>query len=603
MDSVLAREPMSIAGRLAIGVERGCLFAVGGLLAALLAVVLAAVGARYLAGTSILGADEAALWLHGALVFFGLPLISNRAQAMRLDLLTASASPRLRSVVDTLADAVAVHAVLVLASGALTVMQGIGGRSVALGLPEAWRFAPVVAGAAATLLLMLLHAVRDERSAAGLLAIALGCGLYWFSQIGSVLPIARPSLLAGGFALVALVLGAPLPHALIAGASFAIPFGSLLPEPAIAQNAMAGIQKFLLLAVPFFLLAGSLMTAGGLADRLVRFAASLVGHWRGGMAQTTLVTNLMISGLSGSSIADAAFGAKVLAPGLVKADYAPEKAAAIVAATAVLPNIVPPSVAFLILALATDLSVAALFAGGLVAGLLLAGLLAVGLHLASRTVPGGPRAEPSERGAAFTRALPALGLVFVIVGGIRFGIVTTTEAAAMAAAYALVVALVGGRGRGVAAAFAEAGREAASVGLLIASAAPLAFLLAIDDVGGLIQGLFGGLAHPLAVLLLANFVLLAVGAILDIGAAILLFAPLLMPVATGIGIDPVLFGIVLVVNLMIGGLTPPVGILVYVAARLSGVPAFRVFRAVLPLVAWLLAGLGILTVFAAWRVP
>ncbi|WP_185984582.1 TRAP transporter large permease subunit [Aureimonas mangrovi] len=575
--------------------------AAGVVLALLLAVVAAATGARYLGGASLYGADELALWLHVALVFGALPLVSAGALAMRLDLLPSVVGESGRRLLAIVSEGIVVQACLVLLFGAVGVMGAIGGVSPVLGVPESWRFAPVVLGASGALVLMLLRSAGEGRLVDGLAALAIGIALHAFASFGVAGMLAHPSVAAGGFAFAALLAGAPLPHAVVAGASLAIPFGAMLPESAIVQNAVSGIGRFLLLAIPFFLLAGSLMTAGGLAERLVALARSFVGHWRGGMAQTVLGTNLLFSGLSGSSIADAAFGAKVLAPGLVKSGYAPERAGAIVAATAILPNIVPPSIAFLILAVATNLSVGALFAGGLAAGLFLAIVLGVTLHLVSRGVPGLDRAGPGARRAAFMRALPVLGLAIVIVLGIRFGFVTTTEAAALAALYALVVAfaLKHGGVRDITATFAQAGREAASVGLLIGAAAPLTFLLAVDDLPGLVASALSGIGGPLTVLLGANLMLLAAGMVLDIGAAILLMAPLLMPVAVAAGIDPVAFGVILVVNLMIGGLTPPVGILVYVSARLSGVSPARVFVSALPLIAALIIALAALSLAVA----
>ena len=571
-------------------------------LAMLLVVVLAAVAARYLGGASIVGADEAALWLHVALVFLAMPLVSTSALAMRLDLVSGFLGTRGRAVLDIFCEAVIVHAALVFLFGGLGVMAAIGGVSPVLHLPESWRFAPVVIGAGATILLQLLRAFEDGRVLPGLAALALGIALHLVVTHGMFEPFARPSVLAGSFAFLALILGAPLPHALISGAALAIPFGALLPEAAIVQNTVSGLQRFLLLAIPFFLLAGGLMTAGGLAERLVNFARSLVGHWRGGMAQTTLATNLMISGISGSSIADAAFGAKVLAPGLVRSGYTPERAAAIVAATSILPNIAPPSIAFLILATATNLSVGALFTGGLVAGLFLCAAMAIALHVQSSEVRGGARAEWRTRGSAFVAALPVLGLALIILFGIRFGIVTTTEAAAISALYALTVVIVTQRRAGLRAlapTFAQAGIEASAVGLLIGTAAPFVFLLAVDELPVLVVELFSGISQPLAVLLIANLVLLAAGTFLDIGAGILLVAPLLMPVALAAGIDPIHFGVILVVNLMIGGLTPPVGILVFVVARLSGVSPSRVFVSVLPLMGAQTAALVVLSLYAA----
>jgi tripartite ATP-independent transporter DctM subunit len=573
------------------------------ILAALFLVVMAAVIRRYLFGGGFVGSDELAIWLNVALVAVGAPLAATSALSMRLDAVVRRLPARGRRIAATVADAVAVHGSLVLAVGGAAVVGLVGGTSTVLGLPEWLRFAAFSLGGGLTLLVVLARAALDRGAPAALASGALGLALYLLAQGAAGLAVDPPSLVAGIVATLGLLLGAPLPLAFLAAVSATGPFGGLLPEPAIVQNAVSGVSKVLLLAIPFFLLAGELLTAGGLAQRLVRFAAALVGHRRAGLAQTTLLSSVLFSGASGSSIANAAFGAKVMAPALIARGYPKPEATAIVAAASVLDNIIPPSIAFLILATATNLSVGALLVGGFVAGVVLAAALAVGIRLTVRDrVEAAPRATGAERARSFVGALPAIGLGIVVVVGIRFGLVTTTEASALAVAYALVVCL-GLRSldaRSVALAFRRSATEAAAIGLLIAAAAPLAFLLAVDRVSDQVAAmatLLGG--GPFAVMLLANLVLLVAGLVLDVGAAILLLAPLLLPVAVAAGLDPIQFGVVLVVNLMIHGLTPPLGILVYVASGITRTPASAVFRAVLPLLGALLAALALLALAAA----
>lgn len=578
----------------------------GALLAALVAVVMTAVVSRYLFGAGLVWSEELAVWLHVVLIAVGMPLAATGALAMRLDVLVGLLPARLRGVADCLADAVALHAALVIALGGAQVALLVGGTSTVLALPEWLRFAAFACGGGLTFLFLLARAARGRSLAGAVLSLALGALLYWLAR--QSFEVALPASLVAGLAAAAgLALGAPLPFALISGVSLAGAFGGLLPEPAIVQNAVAGVSKFLLLAIPFFLLAGELLTTGRLAERLIAFAASLVGHWRAGLAQTALMASVLFSGASGSSVANAAFGAKVMAPTLIARGYPPPKAAAIVAGASMLDNIIPPSIAFLLLATATNLSVGSLLVGGFVAGLILAVALGIGIHLTVRdTVDRQPRASGAERASRFVSALPAIGLGIVVVLGIRFGLVTVTEASALAVAYALVVCLamrtLGWRQIG--ACLARSATEAAAVGLLIGSAAPFAFLLAVDRVSDQVAALatlLGG--GPFAVMLLSNLVLFAAGLVLDIGAAILLLAPLLLPVAIAAGLDPIQFGVILVVNLMIHGLTPPLGILVYVVSGILRVPAASVFRAVLPLLFSLLAALALMCLASAgWAV-
>lgn len=593
----------TIAARLSQTIDRVLASLLAVVLAALLVLVFGATLLRYLFSTGFVATEDLGILFHTALVFLGLPLCASGPLAMRIDVATRRLGPRARALADAVSDAITLAAALVLTLGAGKVAVLIGGISPTLGIPESWRFWPVVIGGALAATQVVLKSVAGDRSWLTVLSVvAGGVSLTALPHLPVLMPVALPSLIACLAACLALAAGAPFVHSLLVGLAVAVPFGARLPEAAIVQQTVSGIGKFLLLAIPFFLLAGMLMNAGGLAHRLVRFASALVGHRRGGMAQATLVTNLMFSGVSGSSIADAAFGAKVLAPALVADGVKPEKAAAIVAATAVLPNIIPPSIAFLLLASATNLSVGALFEGGLVAGLILATAMAVMLHFATET-PTRPVAHRTERLAAFGAAVPVFGLALVVFLGIRLGIATPTEAAAVASVYALIAAVVGPGGRqSTRVAFLQAGRETAAIGLLVASSAPLVFLLAID---GVPQALAGGVtsfgANPLAVMLAANLILLAVGGPLDVGPGILLFAPLLLPSVAAAGIDPVAFGVILTVNLMIGGLTPPVGVLVFVAAGITGLSAGAVFRAVLPLTLTLIAATSAMAlVVALW---
>lgn len=570
------------------------------LLATLLAVVLAGVALRYVLSTGVVGAEDLGIWLHVAMIAAGAPLSLRSALAMRLDVFVRFLPPRLRDAAEVLADAFSFAAALILLFGGVDIAAMLGGTSPTLGLPEWVRFGFLGAGGGLILLYLFLQRLAEGKTGAVLASLGLGFAAYFglpFLFIESNLP---PSFYLGAVAAIGLVLAAPLAHAFLAAAYVAIAFGSTLPEPAIVSSTVSGMSKFLLLAIPFFLLAGSLLTESGVANQLVRFAASMVGHRRAGLAQTTLLTSVLFSGASGSSVANAAFGAATFQPELVKHGYPPAQAGAIIAATSVLDNIIPPSIAFLILATATNLSVGSLLVGGFFAGGLMAICLAVAIHLTVGRVETQPRAAAGERWRAAIAAIPAFGLGVIVVVGIRIGIVTTTEAAALAALYTLGLGVWSRLGPGrLFSAFRQSAGEAAAIGLLIGTAGPFAFLLAVDDVAGLVSHfvtLLGGSA--LAVLVLSNLILFVVGLVLDIGAAILLFGPILLPAAVAAGIDPIHFGVILVVNLMIHGLTPPLGMLIFVVSGVTRVPATALFRAVVPYLLSLLVALAILCAWA-----
>ncbi|PYE26507.1 tripartite ATP-independent transporter DctM subunit [Rhizobium sp. PP-CC-3A-592] len=592
--------PARIAGAILRVLDRLLGTLAGLVLAIMLVVVLAGVVLRYGFGTGLMGAEDLGIWLHIALIALGAPLALNGPLAMRLDILVSRLPPLALRLAGIGADGVSVLAGLVLVFGGRAVIDMVGGMSPTLGVPEALRFGLPMLGGAALLVMLVLTRIAEGDMLRAVAGPVLGVAVHLLAGHVVVETSLPPSFWLALVAGLGLLLSAPLAHAFLAAAAVAIAFGSSLPEPAILSTTVAGLSKFLLLAVPFFLLTGALLTASGAADRLVRFAASLVGHRRAGLAQTVLLTGVLFSGASGSSVANAAFGAATFQPELVRRGYPPAQAGAIVAATSVLDNVIPPSIAFLLLAAATNLSIGALLTGGFFAGGLMALCLAVAIAFTAGDHGRMLRVGRSVQMRAALSAVPAFGLGLIVVFGIRIGIVTTTEAAALAAAYTLILALVAQRGvAGIAGVFRQAAVEASAIGLLIGTAAPFAFLLAVDDIAGVMQSvvtLLGGSA--LAVLLLSNLVLLALGLILDIGAAILLIGPVLLPAAVSAGIDPVHFGVILVVNLMIHGLTPPLGLLVYVVSGVTGVPASALFRAVLPYLAALLVSLFILSALA-----
>ena len=597
--AVAAKPVQSLARIVLAGVETmlGAICAI--LLAALLVIVLTAVVLRYGFNTGLLGSEELATWLYVALIAFGAPLAINSALAMRLDLVTSRLPPAGQRVTAVFADVFTLMSGLILSFGSARIATLLGGISPTLGLPEWIRFGFLGLGGFFIVIVLGLQRISENKTADVLIAGIIATVLYIAVSHSHIDTDLSPSIVLGLIALIGLLVAAPLPHAFLAGAYIAIAFGSTLPEPAVVSSTVTGVSKFLLLAIPFFLLAGSLLTAAGIAQKIVQCASSLVGHRRAGLAQTTLLTSVLFSGASGSSVANAAFSSATFQPELVKRGYPPAQAGAIIAATSVLDNVIPPSIAFLILAAATNLSVGALLVGGFFAGAVMAVCLAVAIHLTVREQVAQPRASGRERVQAAIGAIPAFGLGIIVVVGIRMGVVTTTEAAAIAAIYTLVMALIGKVGiTSLYDIFRQSGKEASAIGLLIGTASPFAFLLAVDDISGTISDLVSGFgANPVVILIIINLVLLVVGLVLDIGAAILLFGPIFLPIAVAAGIDPVMFGVILVVNLMIGGLTPPVGMLVFVVSGVTRLPATALFKAMTP---YFIALLFSLVILGAW---
>ncbi len=597
--AVAATPVQSLTRALLAGIEAMLGAICATLLAALLLIVLTTVVLRYGFNTGLLGTEELATWLYVALIAFGAPLAINSALAMRLDLVTSRLSPAGQRVTAVFADVFTLMSGLILSFGSARIASLLGGISPTLGLPEWIRFGFLGLGGFFIVIVLGLQRISENKTADVLIAGMIATALYIAVSHSHIDTDLSPSIVLGLIALIGLLVAAPLPHAFLAGAYIAIAFGSTLPEPAVVSSTVTGVSKFLLLAIPFFLLAGSLLTAAGIAQKIVHCASSLVGHRRAGLAQTTLLTSVLFSGASGSSVANAAFSSATFQPELVKRGYPPAQAGAIIAATSVLDNVIPPSIAFLILAAATNLSVGALLVGGFFAGAVMAVCLAVAIHLTVKEQVAQPRASGRERVQAAIGAIPAFGLGIIVVVGIRMGVVTTTEAAAIAAIYTLIMAVIGKVGiTSLYDIFKQSGKEASAIGLLIGTASPFAFLLAVDDISGTISDLVSGFgANPVVILIIINLVLLVVGLVLDIGAAILLFGPIFLPIAVAAGIDPVMFGVILVVNLMIGGLTPPVGMLVFVVSGVTRLPATALFKAMTP---YFIALLFSLVILGAW---
>ncbi|MDR0578164.1 MAG: TRAP transporter large permease subunit [Candidatus Accumulibacter sp.] len=576
-------------------------FVCGALLAALLAAIGLATLFRYAGAGGLAGMEELADWLLPALSAAGLPLALRGPLAMRLDVFGARLPARWSAPREAAAETMTLLSCLALSFGALEAAALLGGVSPLLGLPGRARPLTLAAGGALCLAALALRAVAERRFRAFAITLCAAAGLYRAVHVLDFATPWPPSLSLGLAAALGLVLGTPLPHAFIAASVLVLPFGSLLPEPAVIGALVSGMSRYLLLAIPFFLLAGEWLAVSGLAADLARFAGSLVGHRRGGMAQTVLLTGVLFSGASGSSVANAAFGAATFIPQLTARGYRPERAAAIVAAVATLDNVIPPSIAFLILAAAANLSIGALLAGGFLAGGVMALALALAIHLTADDSTRQPRAPAGDRWRYGLRAIPAFGLGVVVVAGIRLGVVSPTEAAALAALYTLAGALARKRPpKAVIGALRDAAVETAAILLLIGSAAPFASLMATDGVARTLAAAirdFG--ANPCVVMFALNAALLLAGLVLDIGAGILLFAPVFLPAAVAAGIDPVHFGVILVVNLMIGGITPPVGILAQVTAGAGNVPAAALFRAVKPYFLALIGALACLALGAA----
>ncbi|MEO0972451.1 MAG: TRAP transporter large permease [Pseudomonadota bacterium] len=390
-----------------------------------------------------------------------------------------------------------------------------------------------------------------------------------------------------------LAIGAPVTFALLLGPGLSLLFdGESRYFAVMLSRLYNGIDSFPLMAVPFFILAGEAMNRGGITAGLVRVSQSFLGHWRGGLAQMNIASSMLFAGLSGSAVADTSALGKVLIPAMERAGYSRRFAAAVTSASSVVGPIIPPSGLMILYAFVMKVPVAGLFAAGVVPGLMIvAGMGSVTGWLARRAEfpVASERASWRERVVALGESLPALLTPVILLGGILSGVFTPTEAAAVAAAYALVVGLFVSRSlrpRELPAVFVAAARQSGVILLLIGAAVAFAWSVTVSGLATQATAALSSLTDNVyALLLLVNLLLFVLGMFLDAGPAILILGPVLAPLFVDLGVHPVHFAIVMCVNLSVGLTTPPVGLVLFVASSLTGERPERIAGAMWPFLA------------------
>ena len=405
--------------------------------------------------------------------------------------------------------------------------------------------------------------------------------------------------------MVALIIGFDVGFSMVLSAWLGIQSrGEDGVDPAMMPLSMiAGVDSYSLVQVPLFILAGELMNRGGLTMRLIDWAMALVGRLKGSLGHVSIITNLIMAGVSGSAVADAVATGKPLIPAMRKEGYREGFAGAVIAAGALLGPIIPPSIPMVVYAQLASQSVIKLFMAGVMPGLLLAGgflvICSITAHL--RRYPSRAPVPVKGKLQATGRAGWALLMPVIIIGGIRFGLVTDTEAAAVAAVYALVVSLFIYREltlRELPRLLTQAGRSTAVILLLLAAAGPFSWLVAESQISLTVIGTIKSISdNPVVVLLIINGLLLLVGCIIEPLPAMIIFLPVLIPLGGELAIDPIQFGAVVVLNLMIGLMHPPIGLLLFVVSSVGKLRIAPVMWEVLPFLAWALAVLLLTIVF------
>jgi tripartite ATP-independent transporter DctM subunit len=388
--------------------------------------------------------------------------------------------------------------------------------------------------------------------------------------------------------LGAMALGVPIAFALLLCGVALMLHLNMFDAQILAQNLIEGSNSFPLLAVPFFMLAGEIMNAGGLSRRIVNFAMACVGHIKGGLGYVTIMAAVIMAALSGSAVADAAALTALLLPMMVAAGHDRSRSAGLIASAGIIAPVIPPSIGFVIFGVAGNVSISKLFMAGIVPGLMLGGALWVTWWWLARkeAVKVPPRKSMLEIGVAMREATWALVLPLIVVFGLKFGVFTPTEAAVVAAVYALLISVFVYKElsfKSIVPLFVTAAKTSAIVMFLVAAAMVSAWLITVANLPAQLIALLQPLLDSPRLLMLTIMVItMVVGTALDMTPTILLLTPVLMPVVKAAGIDPVYFGVLFIINNAIGLITPPVGTVLNAVAGVGKISMDEVTRGVMP---------------------
>jgi tripartite ATP-independent transporter DctM subunit len=568
------------------------------LLAADLLVVCGSVLLRSLFNAPVEWADDVARGLMVGSSFFGAASALARSENAGVVFFIDRVPVRVRAVVDA-AGAVLVALVAgYVAFNALKLGWLTSGQTTGSGLPLELTFYPMGVGALfMTAFAIDLFCARPLGDAiTGVVAIGIIAALYlgWDLVAPASVPSSGSLMLVGFF--LTLLGGLPIGFALALAALIFIWVEGTLPGVIFAQQMARGIDNFVLLAIPFFILVGYLMEANGMSVRLIELLQRAVGHMRGGLNVVMVTSMVLFSGISGSKMADVAAVGSVLIPAARRARQNPGSAVALLAASAVMAETIPPCINLIILGFVANLSIGGLF----VAGLLPAGLMALALIVVSiisgktpaRVDDEAPRLPTS---GLWSGAIASFGLIFMIFFGFKSGFATATEISAFAAAYALVIGAVVFRELGLksaATSFVHAATRSGLVLFIVAAAQSLAFILTLQQVPHAVGDMMLALSKTHGVwlfMLLSIAVLIVMGSVLEGAAALIIFGPLLLPVAVKLGIDPLHFGVVLVIAMGIGLFAPPLGLGLYGACLIGKVPIEQTVKPIMGYLGLLLA--------------
>jgi tripartite ATP-independent transporter DctM subunit len=563
------------------------------LLAADLLVVMASVLARFMFDEPPVWGDDIARTLLLAVSFLGAAAALARGENAGVTFFVDRLGARARARTDALVAVVVLLVAAALAWNSQVLLLDTAGQTVGAGIPQEAFFAPLCLAALAMTVFALdglrRHRLPDTLAAAALLLAIAGLWWIWSSHAPDSLPDIKLAM-ALAFVL-ALAAGVPIAFVLALATLVFIWGGDMLPGEIFAQQLARGIDNFVLLAVPFFILVGYLMEANGMSVRLIGLLQRGVGRLRGGLDVVMVLSMVVFSGISGSKMADVAAVGSVLIPAARKSGQKPGDAVALLAATAVMAETIPPCVNLIILGFVANLSIGGLFMAGLVpSALMAAALIVLVIALGHRSTAAIVGPEAGGTAGMIGSGVAAFGLIVLIFGGYRSGFATATEISAFAVVYALLVGALAFREttwRGAGRVMRHAAVRSGMVLFIVSAAQGLAYVLTLQQIPHAMAEVLVSLsaAHGSWVfMLLSIMILIVMGSVLEGAAALIIFGPLLMPVARQLGIDPLHYGIVLVIGMGIGLFAPPLGLGLYGSCLIGGV---RLEETVLPIMKYL----------------
>ncbi len=390
-----------------------------------------------------------------------------------------------------------------------------------------------------------------------------------------------------GVLFLFLAFNTPVAAAMLVAGSVVLAYLGLFNTQVLAENMVNGANNFALMAIPFFILTGEIMNAGGVSRRIVDFASSMVGHIRGGLGYVTVITGIIFAGISGSAVADTAALGAILIPMMTSKGYRVEKATALVGSTGIIGTVIPPSIPMILFGVISGVSVTGMFMSGIVPGVIMGlSIMVLWRVLTSREqMTRLPRASAADRLRSLRSAGLALILPLIIIVGLRGGVFTPTEAGVVAAVYAFLISLVYREltPRKMVEVLIQTAKTTGVVLFLAAAAMVSAYAITVAQIPAeLADTLLGVTTNKTLMMLIIMAFLFLVGCVMDMTPAILIFGPVLLPVVTAIGIDPIYFGVLMVINLSVGLITPPVGTVLYVGCGISKISIVQLSKAIWP---------------------